>query len=74
MKKIPSKFAHNQPQTFFLCAGPAAQTETAQKQKSKSPLMQDWVWYRDPARDGAKLAISLLAFWLFQYIRSEKPP
>ena len=45
MKKPPSKFAHNQPPTFFLCTSPAAQT--AQKQKSrttKSPLMQDWVF------------------------------
>ena len=45
MKKPPSKVAHNQPPTFFLCTGPAAQT--AQKQKSlttKSPLMQDWVF------------------------------
>ena len=39
------KVAHNQPPTFFLYTGPAAQT--AQKQKSsttKSPLMQDWVF------------------------------
>ena len=25
-KKLPSKVAHNRPQTFFSCTGPAAQT------------------------------------------------
>jgi hypothetical protein len=26
LKKLPSKVAHNRPQTFFSCTGPAAQT------------------------------------------------
>ena len=58
MKKIPSKVAHNQPPTFFLCTGPAAQT--AQKQKSstsKIPLMQDWVF-----RLGFMISISIYCF------------
>ena len=46
MKKTPSKVAHNQPPTFFLCTGPAAQT--AQNQKIPHPQkplkMQDWVF------------------------------
>ena len=69
MKKLPSKVAHNQHPTFFLCTGPAAQT--AQKQKScttKSPLMQDWVF-----RLGFSLNIEsitkdqIFSIWIFQF-------
>ena len=46
MKKTHSKVAHNRPRPFFFSTGLAAQT--AQKQKSrttKSPLMQDRVFF-----------------------------
>ena len=36
MKKLPSKVAHNQPQTCFFSTGPAAQA--AQKQNHQKPL------------------------------------
>ena len=40
-KKTPSKVAHNRPQLFFQY-WPAAQT--AQKQKSRTTLMKDWLF------------------------------
>ena len=45
MKKPPTKVANNQPATFFVCTGPAAQMTQKQKSRTtKSPLMQDCVF------------------------------